>query len=130
MVCIAARLVLRNHCMRALRVQKGQAQPTTPRLWWASCSRLQTSQIPPSTTHWHYGFRGGDWNASIDPSWVCLSGKAQSPINLPLPSNDSAHVRPGIDSLRTTWSYSPLTSNGSDVQARLPLVVAVTVAEY
>eukprot|EP00775_Hariotina_reticulata_P005414 gene5414-5647_t len=68
-----------------------------------------------SGTPWTYDFAGDDWlgtDAAGTP-WICLTGKQQSPVNLPVTAGTSStaiapeHV--------TSWQLGTLTSNGSNV---------------
>lgn len=70
--------------------------------------------VHPPGDEWNYGFRGKDW-VGVDGNgnpWVCTTGTEQSPVNLVNPRN----YQSGSLSTRTTWSYSPITSTGSNVQ--------------
>jgi len=64
-------------------------------------------------TPWDYDFRGDDWvgkDATGKP-WVCTTGKSQSPIQL-----EPRGLTKAPSTVRTTWSYTPLKSDGKNVQ--------------
>ncbi|KAJ9516610.1 hypothetical protein QJQ45_015218 [Haematococcus lacustris] len=70
---------------------------------------------PSGGTHWNYGFRGSDWVGvdSTNSSWACMTGQRQSPINIALRAPNTVQ---GQQRLRSTFSYSSMRSNGSNIQ--------------
>ncbi|GFH25088.1 alpha-carbonic anhydrase domain-containing protein [Haematococcus lacustris] len=66
----------------------------------------------PAGTHWTYG---ADWDGfdDLNTSWTCMTGRRQSPINVALKSPNTV---PGQPRLKTTWSYTRMRSNGSNIK--------------
>lgn len=68
-------------------------------------------------TPWDYSHAGADWQNGTDAkgnAWTCLTGRRQSPINVP--TTDEMDRVP--DEGRTVMDFGRLVSNGTNMQVR------------
>ncbi|KAG2489797.1 hypothetical protein HYH03_011746 [Edaphochlamys debaryana] len=73
---------------------------------------------PSGGTHWDHGFNGDDWEGmdASNNSWVCMTGKRQSPINIPYTNVLDGKGSKVQHKHQTRWNYPSLVSNGSNVE--------------
>lgn len=72
----------------------------------------------PVAGHFDYAFHGQNWVGfdSYNKSWACLTGKQQTPINVPTYFQSRAFDDGVSQEDATVFQYGTFTSNGSDIQ--------------